>query len=653
MYRTGKNPIPTFLPAIFINTFKRHLIRASAPLAVAAALLSGQPASGQAFLEEVHVDLSDAPKNVIHAKLRIPVKSGPTTLVYPKWLPGNHSPTGPIGNLAGLVLSAGGSEIEWSRDPLDIYAFHVTIPDNATVLEVKLDLLAISTPGPLLSNATTEKLAVLRWPLVVLYPEHAAGRDWIVQPSVTLPPGWKYASALDAARQTGQTVRFEPVTLEKLIDSPLIAGEYFRRFAIGPETAPHHHINIVADRPEDLVTTAQQEEALGKVVVQARALFHSHHFDHYDFLISLSDKFRNHTTIGGMEHHQSSDDPGSENIFRSPAGRVSLGEGLAHEYAHSWNGKYRRPIGEVTSDYQTPLDTRLTWVYEGLTMYLGALLSVRSGATTPEDFHDSLADWAAQMDNRSGRVWRSLSDDSMAMQIPGSLNPAWASWRRGIDYYQEGGLLWLGVDVKIRILTKNGKSLNDFCRSFFGNGVDTGPGIVPYTLDQLIAALNAVVAYDWAGYLHQRVQSKSQHAPLDGLTEGGWILAYAQTPTVQMDLAQKDTGGLNAMYSIGLELGDRGMITDVRWGSAADTVGLAPGMLVLDVGGESFSVQVMREAMKVAHETHRDLLLTVKNTGYQRAVHIPCPEGEQYPHLARATGTDLLDEIAKPIPPFL
>jgi predicted metalloprotease with PDZ domain len=231
-----------------------------------------------------------------------------------------------------------------------------------------------------------------------------------------------------------------------------------------------------------------------------------------------------------MEHHQSSDDPGSENIFRSPAGRVSLGEGLAHEYAHSWNGKYRRPIGEVASDYQTPLDTRLTWIYEGLTMYLGALLSVRSGATTPEDFRNSLADWAAQMDNRIGRVWRNLTDDSMAMQIPGSLNP-WGSWRRGIDYYPEGGLLWLGVDVKIRILTMNTKSLNDFCRSFLGNGADTGPEIVPYNLDQLTAGLNAVVPYDWGGYLNQRVQSKSPHAPLEGLTEGGWTLAYAQNPT--------------------------------------------------------------------------------------------------------------------------
>jgi predicted metalloprotease with PDZ domain len=623
-------------------------------LAVAVALFLGECAFSQSRVEEVHVDLSDAPKNVIHSRLRTPVKSGPTTLVYPKWLPGNHSPTGPIGNLAGLILSAAGSEIEWSRDPLDMYAFHVTIPANVTVLDVNLDFLAIASPGPLLSNATTEKLAVLRWPLVVVYPERVAARDWIVQPSVTLPPGWKFASALDGARQTGQTVHFEPVTLEKLIDSPLIAGEYFRRFAIGPEATPHHHINIVADRPEDLVTTVQQDEAFGKIIVQARALFHSYHFDHYDFLISLSDKFRSHTTIGGTEHHQSSDDPGSENIFRSPAGRVSVGENLAHEYAHSWNGKYRRPIGEFTSDYQTPVDTRLTWVYEGLTMYLGALLSVRSGATIPEDFRDSLADWAAQMDTRSGRGWRNLSDDSMAMQIPGSLNHAWGSWRRGLDYYQEGGLLWLGVDVKIRILTKNKKSLNDFCRSFFGNGADTGPDIVPYTLDQLTAALNTVVAYDWAGYLNKRVQSKSPHAPLDGITEGGWTLAYTQTPTAQMELEQKDTGSLNAMCSIGLELGDHGMIADVRWGSAADAAGLAPGMLVLDVGGKSFSAPVMRKAMKAAHETHRDLLLTVRNTGYQRTVHIACPEGEQYPHLARAAGvTDLLDEIAKPIPPFL
>jgi predicted metalloprotease with PDZ domain len=472
----------------------------------------------------------------------------------------------------------------------------------------------------------------------------------MVQPSVSLPPGWKYATALDVAGQAGQTVRFKPVPLEKLIDSPLIAGEYFRRFAIAPEVIPHHFIDIVADHPEDLATTAQQDEAFGRLVVEARSLFHSYHFDHYDFLISLSGKFRSNTSIGGTEHHQSSDDPGSENIFNSPAGRISLGENLAHEYAHSWNGKYRRPMGEFTPDYQTPLDTRLTWVYEGLTTYLGPVLSVRSGATTPEDLGNTLADWAAQMDNRSGRVWRNLTDDSMAMQIPMSLAHGWASWRRGLDYYPEGALVWLGVDVKIRTLTKNTKSLNDFCRSFFGNGVNTGPEIVPYRFEQLTAALNAVTPYDWAGYLNERVQSKSPHAPVNGLTEGGWTLAYAQTPTEQMDLQQKDTGGLNAMYSIGLELDGRGMIADVRWSSAADTAGLAPGMQVLDVGGKSFSVPAMREAMKVAHETHGDLLLTVSNTGYKRTVHIPCPEGEQYPHLVRTAGvTDLLNEIAKPI----
>jgi len=619
-------------------------------LIVAATFALTLPLFGQARVEEIHVDLSDTRKNIIHAELHIPVKSGPMTLVYPKWIPGNHSPTGPIGNLAGLILSADGHEIEWSRDPLNMYAFHVTIPANASVLDVKLDFLAFTVGGgPTPSLATTEKLAVLRWPVVVLYPEQARPSDWIVRPSVKLPPEWKYASALEGASQTEQTVQFGPVSLEKLIDSPLIAGEYFRRFAIAPEVTPHHFIDIVADHPEDLVTSAQQDEAFDKLVVEASALFHSHHFDHYDFLISLSGKFRNSTSIGGLEHHQSSDDTGSENIFRSPAGRTWVGEGLAHEYAHSWNGKYRRPIGEFVPNYQTPLDTRLSWVYEGLTTYLGPLLSVRSGFTTPEDFRNTLADWAAQMDNQTGRTWRNLTDDSMSMQVPNS-GHGWATWRRGLDYYPEGALVWLGVDVKIRTLTKNTKSLNDFCRSFFGRDADTGPEIVPYTFEQLTAALNAIVPYDWAGYLNERRQSKSPHAPLDGITDGGWTLAYTQAPTEQMELEQKDTGGLNAMYSIGLALADNGTVTDVGWGSAADTAGLAPGMHILDVNGKNFSIPAMREAMKLAAEAHGDLLLTVSNTGYKRTVHVPCPKGEQYPHLARTTGvTDLLDEIAKPI----
>jgi predicted metalloprotease with PDZ domain len=589
---------------------------------------------------------------VIHADLHIPVTTGPMTLVYPKWIPGNHSPTGPIGNLAGLVLSAHGKPLDWVRDPFDMYSFHVAIPDHVTTLDVKLDFLAIATPGfgsnPSLS--TTEKLAVLRWPTVVLYPRQVTAGDWMVQPGITLPVGWKYATALDGAEQTDQNVSFAAVSLDKLIDSPVLTGEYFRRIAIAPQIMPRHFIDIVADSPQDLVTTPEQDRAFDELVQQAAALFHSHHFGHYDFLISLSGKFRSHTSIGGLEHHESSDDTGSANVFRSPAGRIAVGSNLAHEYIHSWNGKYRRPSGEYVSNFQTPLDTRLLWVYEGLTTYLGYVLSVRSGATTAAEFRDSIADLAAQMDNRSGRAWRDLQDDSFGMQTAMNAAHGWESWRRGIDYYPEGALVWLGVDIKIRNLTKNTESLDDFCRLFFGHGVDTPPDTVPYTFAQLTAALNSVVPYDWSGYLNERLQSLARHAPLDGLTDGGWSLAYAQTPTQQMALAQQDAGGLNAMYSIGLELSGNGTITDVRWGSAADAAGLAPGMRVLDASGKTFSVDAMRQAMKTTHDTHGELLLTVSNTGYQRAIQISCPDGEQYPYLGRKDGVpDLLDEIAKPI----
>ncbi|MGD0909764.1 MAG: M61 family peptidase [Candidatus Acidiferrales bacterium] len=610
------------------------------------------PIFAQERVESIHVDLSDARKNVIHASLQIPVTGGDMTLVYPKWIPGNHAPTGPIGNLAGLVMSANGRRLDWARDPLDMYAFHVKIPANVTTLDVKLDFLAMATPefGPAASTATTEKQAVLRWAVVVLYPEHAKASDWMMKPEITLPEGWKYATALDGANQAERNVTFAAVSLDKLIDSPVIAGEYFRRIPIAPEIKPLHFVDIVADAPDDLVTTPQQDQAFNNLVVQAGALFHWYHFEHYDFLISLSDKFRAHTGIGGLEHHESSDDPGSANVFRSPAGRISVGMGLAHEYTHSWNGKYRRPAGEYVPNFQTPLDTRLLWVYEGLTNYLGYVLSARSGATTAEDFRDSIADQAAQMDHVSGRVWRNLQDDSFGMQTMLNAGHGWANWRRGIDYYPEGTLVWLGVDVKIRTLTKNAKSLDDFCRLFFGRGGDTGPETVPYTFEQLTAALNSVVPYDWKGYLNQRLQSHAPNAPLDGLTEGGWNLGYAETPTEQMAVAAHDTGSLNAMYSIGLELSGNGMITDVGWGSAADAAGLAPGMRVLDAGGKAFTVDAMRQAMKTAQATHTDLLLTVSNTGYKHAVHIPCPQGEQYPHLTRKEDVpDLLDDIAKPI----
>ncbi|MGA2203306.1 MAG: M61 family peptidase [Terriglobales bacterium] len=616
-------------------------------------LILALPLLAENRLEVVKVDLSDARKNVIHAELTIPVKPGPFTLVYPKWIPGDHAPTGPIGNLAGLFMSANGRSLGWTRDPVDLYAFHVRILPGVRSLKVNLDFLAIASTAGATANAsiaTTEKLAILRWHVVLLYPAQAHPKEWMVQPSVRLPIGWQYASALDGAKQTDQTITFDEVTLEKLVDSPLIAGQYFRRFAIAPGVTPKHFLDIVADTPEDLVTTAEQEQALTSLVIEASALFGSHHFQHYDFLVALSGKLRKRTVIGGQEHHESSDDTGSENVFRSPAAHVSVGENLAHEYAHSWNGKYRRPIGQFPTDYQSPMNDQLLWVYEGLTEYVGVVLAARSGAITRDEFRDILAELADEIDNRSGREWKDLEDTSVSLPTLMNTGHGWDNWRRTADYYSEGALLWLEVDAKIRTLTNKKKSLDDFCRAFFGKGVDTGPEVVPYTFNQITAVLNGIARYDWNRFFQERLHSKSPHAPLDGIVRSGWTLAYSATPTKLMQLEQQESGDLNAISSAGFELSNDGTVTDVKWGSGADIAGLAPGMRILTVDAKPYSVASMRDAMDLAHETKNPIALTISNTGYERSIQLPCPEGQRYPHLQRTPGTpDLLDDIARPI----
>jgi predicted metalloprotease with PDZ domain len=328
------------------------------------------------------------------------------------------------------------------------------------------------------------------------------------------------------------------------------------------------------------------------------------------------------------------------------------GDLLPHEFTHSWNGKYRRPAGLATPNYQMPMQGNLLWVYEGLTNYLGDVLAARSGIWSPEVFRDRLATIAADLNNaRPGRTWRDLQDTATAAQILYSAGGAFDNWRRDVDYYSEGDLLWLEVDATIREKSHGTKSLNDFLAAFEGLGGNTPPKVVPYTFENVVAGLNAVVPNDWAAFLRTRLDSNEFHAPemagIDALS--GYKLTFTDKPNYWSTLEESD-GSLNARYSIGLTVGSTGAIDDVIVGGVADKAGLAPGFQIIAVNGRAFTPGILRAAIKNAKDSGPAISLIVENTGYFKTISMDYHDGEKYPQLERVDSIpDRLDDILQPL----
>ena len=447
------------------------------------------------------IDLREAPKKIVHAVETIPVAPGPMTLAFPKWIPGEHSPSGPIDNMAGFFVSGNGKPIKWERDPLDMFLFHLTVPAGVSSLEVKLDFLTSSNGGSFTAGGSTSaNLAVLSWNTVLVYPYSGPAMkvsDVMLTPSVTLPAGWRYGTALEPNGSVlGDTMEFKTVSLEQLIDSPVLTGKFFREIELAPEVTPRHYLDMAADGPEDLEISPAHIDQFSKLVRETGELYKSRHFTAYHFLVTLSDE----TLHFGLEHHQSSDDRVAPATFISDQKFVLNGLLLPHEFTHSWNGKYRRPAGLATPNYQVPMVGDLLWVYEGLTEYLGDVLAARSGIWTAEQYRDRLAGYAAYLDNRPGRTWRDLADTARMAQVLYLTGGAFDNWRRSTDFYDEGELLWLDVDTTIRMKTNGKKTLNDFVAAFHGLGGNTAPKVVPYTFEDVVQGLNAVVPNDWAGF---------------------------------------------------------------------------------------------------------------------------------------------------------
>lgn len=588
------------------------------------------------------VDATESARHILHVQMDIPAKGGALTLVYPKWLPGEHAPNGPIANVSGIVFTSGGQILVWSRDLVDMYAFHMKVPNGANSVHAAFDLLTPSDPA---QAVTSDALADIAWTSLVLYPQGRTADTVNVAARLRLPAGWKFATALPVAGQNGDTVSFQPAPLSTFLDSPLIAGAYAKVVPLSTigDTAPVE-IDMVADSPDALAMPDNQIAAYKNLVLQAQALWGARHYRDYHFLYTLSDLVHGE----GLEHHESSQDTVDADTFTDQPKRGS-GDLLAHEYTHSWNGKYRRPYDLYTTDYQMPMRDDLLWVYEGMTEYYGLALTARSGLWTPEDYRDEVANIAAYLDHETGRAWRPLSDTAVASQNLRA-NREWRITRRAQDYYTEMVLIWLEADTIIRNQTHGQKSLDDFARAF-GGGASGPPQVVTYTLDDIAKTLSTVAPYDWKQFLQQRIYTITPRAPLNGVTSSGWNLVYTdtQSPLDKADEAQR--GGLSLIYSLGITLGKTGQIGDIVAGSPAAQAGLAPGMKIVAVNGRGYTPGVLKAAIKDSPQSAVPLSLLVENGEYFKTYTIPYHGGAQYPHLVRdTTKPDLLTVITSPLP---
>ncbi|MGH9433844.1 MAG: M61 family metallopeptidase [Terriglobia bacterium] len=596
----------------------------------------------------LEVDATQAAKKIIYTHMVLPVTPGPLTLYFPKWIPGEHAPDGPILNLTGLKFSVDRHPIAWRRDLVDMFAFHVTIPQDVTSLDVKLDYIEPELQSGFSSGASaTDKLAVISWNQNLLYPGGERAQQIIYQPTLRLPDGWKFATALPAARQSGNEIQFKPVSLNRLVDSPVIAGEYLRVVDVTPRGEPiHHEMDIAADSEAALDISPKLQQDYTNLVAETGALFGTRHYRDYHFLLTLSD----HVAHFGLEHHESDDSRVDERSLIDPHRRLTMASLLPHEFVHSWNGKFRRPQDLTPPYYDEPMKDDLLWAYEGLTNYLGDLLAVRTGLWTATEYRDYLAETAAELGpGRPGRAWRPLQDTADAAQLLYFAPEAWTNWRRSTDYYPEGDLLWLEVNTTIRRVTHGQKSLKDFCRLFYG-GPNQGPQLKTYTFDDLVNALNQVAPYDWTGFFRKRLESTSPQPPLGGIEAAGWELVYTNQEPELLKAEEENHHSVEIPYSLGLILHGDGYIQDAVVGSPAYQAGISAGMKLIAVNGRGFNPDVLRDALEEGKNSSEPLQLLVANDDYYKTYLINYHGGERYPHLVRKEGKpDLLDEISKPL----
>lgn len=590
----------------------------------------------------LHVDATDTERGIFRVEQSIPVaQAGQMVLLYPEWLPGNHRPAGPIASLAGLTITANGAPVEWQRDPYDVYAFHVDVPDGATRIDLSYQFLSPTAANQGRIVMTPEMLN-LQWEKMSLYPAGYYVRNIMVTPTVTLPAGWHGAVALRGARSEGDNrITYDTVSYDTLVDSPMFAGAYYRREQLTDDV----WLNIFADRASELAATDEQIAAHRNLVRQATRVFGSQHYDRYDFLLAISDSMSGI----GLEHHRSSENGVGSGYFlkwSDGQGRRSL---LPHEMTHSWNGKFRRPAGLWTPDYRTPMQDSLLWVYEGQTTFWGNVLAARSGLYTAQQYLDTLALDAARLDTLPARSWRNLQDTTYDPVIAQRRPKPWQSWQRREDYYREGALVWLEIDQIIRRESRGRKSLDDFAQAFFGQR-DRDWGEVTYDFGEVVATLNAVQAYDWEALLSRRLEENARGAPLTGIELGGYRLVWNSEPNATLTASQTSDENLDLTWSGGLTVGKDGTVSSVIWDSPAFNAGLTTGTEIVAVNSYDFSTTLLRDAVAAAADGRSQIELLLKNGNRYRHVMLEWRGGLRYPHLERTgSGTAGLDRLIQPL----
>lgn len=599
----------------------------------------------------VSVDATDCRRGVFHAHLTIAAKAGPLTLVYPKWIPGEHMPTGPITQLAGLHVKANGSELAWSRDLVDPFAFHVDVPAGATSVDVDLDYLSPSSTfggGYGESANATQHLGLILFNHVVLYPAGSATDNITFKASVRLPSGWKFDTPLPIASQAADRIDFQPVSLTTLVDSPIVAGDYQRIVPVADidNGKGNEHVTITADSASALAMTDARVENLRHLVAETDALFGARHYRHYTWLVTLSDLIEPQ----GLEHHESTDIRQVEKGLTGGDETARAITILSHEFVHSWNGKYRRPASLATPNYQEPMIGELLFVYEGMTRYLGDfVLSARSGMRTAEEDREFAAYIGGNLDrNRPGRNWRPLVDTAVGVSAMGLAPNEEVPYRRSLDYYDEMLPVWLDVDTTIRAKTNGAKSLDDFAKIFFGPP-SSAPMVKPYTLDDVAAALNAVTPNDWKAFIEARVYRVTPHPPLNAFEQAGWRLVWNDTPNWYESLRARLAKQTDVSFSLGMWVKNDGTITDVVYGSPAYAAGLMPGMKLTSVNGRKYDGDALLEEIRAAKGTAKPIDVAAEQASFSGTFHIDYHDGERHPHLERIAGrADVLSDIMRP-----
>lgn len=590
----------------------------------------------------ITVDASLAARGIAYVHERVPVRPGPFTLVYPKWIPGEHGPTGPLEDLTSLRVSADGKALDWRRDTVKMYDFHVDVPSGVDALDVDFTVL-LNAPGDIMS---THDVTIVNWNRFLLYQDGIDSHDYYVKPSIVIPKGYQFGTALRDPQQSGDTVSFALTALDQFVDSPLDMGLYVKKWTLYKGHGTYVELDAFAERPQDLDVPQKMIDAYKRVPAEAFALYGSRHFADYHALLTLS----NEIGFQGIEHHQSSDDRAPDDFLTSAEEALRGGDLVTHEFSHSWNGKYRRPYDLTTPNFQVPQQTDLLWVYEGMNQYLGDVLSFRSGIRDYKSYPEYLASIYAEMDTETGRATTPLIDLTTGAPYYYEARGDYHAIRRGAgDFYTEGELMWLDADTIIRERSHGARSLDTFLH-LYSEPALTGPIVKNYNRAQIEALLNQIEPYDWHGFFQKYVYSVSIHPPTDELARAGWKLVYTNKPNEFIKAGEAENHSINAWYSIGADISARnGRVSDVRENGPAWKAGLAVGETIAAVDGQAFDPDTFDYALTSAQHNGQPIALLVQQDGWYTTLSIDYHGGPLYPHLERIAGVpDMLSEIMKP-----